>query len=223
MRTMFIRGAVAVLAGGATAAGAFAQIVNFEYLPQGGTPTDGQSISDQYELSHGVKFSLENGGFPVIAKVGAPRTAFQGYNLLPDQPAPGVDAGTYFLTDDGVLAGPPDALIVTYTNPVFAAGGILLDIDGQEEFTVEARDQNGAVLENRVLPPNNQLDGSGTGWSFSRAQADIYSIRIRYTGNQANSVGLAFDTFFVSSVPEPTALTAIGLGTLLFAGRKKRC
>lgn len=210
-----------LLAGSVLLVQAQAQLIDFESIPGFGAPVDGMSISNQFESSAGVSFSLENGGSPVIAQVGDPRTAFQGFNSLPDQPAPDVPAGQFFLTDDGFIAGPPETLIVTYSSPVRACSGILIDIDGTEEFTVFARGATGSELEHQVLFANNQLDGSGTLWSFDRAQQDIYSIRIAYTGSQTSGVGLAFDHFSVSTVPEPSTVLAMSFG-LLCAWRKQR-
>ena len=90
-----------------------------------------------------MSFELEGGGFPVMAKVGAPRTAFLG----PVQPAPAcgvgnssldmpnqsmpVDVGCFFLTDDGLVgteAPPAQSLIIRYSIPVRKAGGYVLDM-----------------------------------------------------------------------------------------------
>jgi len=194
-----------------------AATIDFETIP-GGTPSDGLSISTQFLASEGVSFSLEGGGNPVLAQVGDPRTAFQGYNLLPDQPAPGTNAGQFFLTDDGVVGAPPLALLIDYSSPVSAASGIILDIDGTEEWTIEALDDSGGLLSSLILGPNNTLDGSATVWSFNLGSSAIKRIRFEYTGDQ-NVVGLAFDNFSPSSaVPIPPALWLFGSGLLGLIG-----
>jgi len=76
----------------------YATVIDFESIP-GSTPSDGMSISTQFQATHGVIFSLEGGGSPVLAKVGSPLTAFLGYNLQDAQPAPGTNVGDFFLTD----------------------------------------------------------------------------------------------------------------------------
>jgi hypothetical protein len=195
-----------------------AATIDFETIP-GGTPLDGLSISTQFLASNGVSFSLENGGSPVLAQVGAPRTAFEGFDLLPDQPAPGTNAGQFFLTDDGVVGAPPSPLLIDYSSPVSAASGIILDIDGTEEWTIEALDSTGGLLSSLILGPNNTLDGSATVWSFDLGSAAIERIRFQYTGAQ-NVVGLAFDNFSPSSavVPIPPAAWLFGSGLLGLVG-----
>jgi hypothetical protein len=103
----------------------------------------------------------------------------------------------FFLTDDGVISGPPAPLIITYASPVDAAYGQIIDIDGQEGWTVDARDAKDVVLTSVVLNAGDPGTGDGvaTPFSFKRATADIYSIRLRYTGASVGAVGLAFDNF----------------------------
>lgn len=184
--------------------------IDFESIPNS-IPTEGLTISGQFAGTWGVTFSLANGASPVLAKVGAPQTAFQGFQALPDQPAPGSNAGQYFLTDDGVVAGPPADLIVCYATPVHGASGILLDIDGNEAWTIEALDEHGTVVAELQLGPNNEVDGSATPWSFSSASHQIWSIRFAYTGSQSGGVGLAFDNFSPSEPFCPADLNADGL------------
>lgn len=182
---------------GLVATNELAQTMTFESI-LGQTPIDGMEISTQFLESHGVTFNLENGDSPVLAKVGSPRTAFEGYQGQDDEPAPGQGVGSFFLTDDGTLGGPPQPLIVSYAAPVAAAGGVILDIDGTEEWTVEVRDATGAVLDVVVLDENSPPgpgDALAFPWSFTRPQADISSIRLVYTGAQTSGVGLAFDNF----------------------------
>ncbi len=187
---------------GSAVSAANAQTIDFESIP-GAAPVDGLSISNQFAEMSGVVFSLANGSNPVLAQVGPPRTAFQGFNLGPDQPAPGTNVGQFFLTDDGIVGPPPSTLLIDYLEPVAAASGVILDIDGTEEWTIEAFDGADNVLATVVLGPDSTLDGSATLWTFDEDAPVIEQISLRYTGTQT-IVGLAFDNFSPSSLPPDT-------------------
>lgn len=59
-----------------------------------------------------------------------------------DTPAPNQNIGTFFITDDGKLLGLGSIpLIVRFNNPVDSVSAIILDMDFDETFTVEARDE----------------------------------------------------------------------------------
>ncbi len=180
-------------------------MITFEDIPGVGTPRDGMEISAQFRATAGVTFVLEGGGFPQIAQVGQPATAFRGppNNSTPDNPAPGQNVGRFFLTDNGLPQSantPP--LIVQYDPPTAAASGVIIDIDPEESFTIEARDVNDQVIEQIVQPGGapGTGDGIATRWAFDRPSNDIYSIR--FVGVKLidrGGVGLAFDNFSARS------------------------
>jgi hypothetical protein len=171
-------------------------VINFETVPGVGTPTEGLPINTQYQADFGVTFGIEGGGDPVIAKVGAPAFAFQSA-FGDDTPAPGQGVGSFFLTDTGKLdTNDPPAVIISYNPPTAAAGGVILDIDGDETFTIEARDDMDAVLTTVTLNAGDPGTGDGlaTRWSLNRGSAVVYSIRIK--GFRSGCcLGLGFDTF----------------------------
>ena len=196
--------------------GAHAQTIDFETLPDGTPTLDRQLISNQYAVApYGVEFALVDAsgvpaGFPEIAKVGPPLTAFQG---CPgdDQPLPGQGVGQSFLTTG--LGGPE--LLVTYVTPVEVASGQLLDVDlwtggGVEEWTISARDASNAVIDQMVITgpqgpdacslggvhgPGNATTVSWTVRSPTSA-AEIASIRFQSTGSAVPNI--AFDNFSAS-------------------------
>ena len=179
--------------------------ITFESIP-GDVPRTGLPISTQFWDSHGISFGFEGSGESLLlADVGPPRTAFVGYQGRADEPAPGQDVGTYFLTDDDQVGAPPPPIIITYAEPVSSAGAVIIDIDQDyEEWTIEARDIAGNVLDTIVLDPYSYPScgrvtecGLAVPWHFLRESADISSIRITYTGTSAG-VGLAFDNFTTS-------------------------
>lgn len=211
----------AIFAANATAA------IDFESVPGVGVPTEGLIISDQYLDSAGVTFALESGGNPRIAKVGSPRTAFEGFGGADDLPAPNQGIGNYFLTDNGTLSGLfSPALIVQYATPTAAASGVLLDIDFGETWTIQAKDSNNNVIETISITAGDPSTGDGlaTPWSFDHALADISLIRFEGTRTQSGAFGLGFDNFSPTSpIPEPQTFVMFfaGLGVVLMAVRRK--
>jgi hypothetical protein len=181
---------------------------------------EGMPISNKFKSEFGVTFSLEDSNdanAPVLAWAdNNDCTAFHSVWGC-DTPAPkalqyfGQDFGHWFLTDDGLYAiGQPPTLIVTYTDPVSAASGYILDIDSSpedpEEWRIEARDISGQVFEDDTIILNTSSPGAGDGmgarWVFDhRGQADIKSLRFIYTGGVLHVAGLAFDNFLPSSTP----------------------
>ena len=204
---------------------AHAQAIDFETLPDGTPTTDQMLISDQYVADFGVRFDLVDPvtlvvvGSPQIAKIGNPRTAFNACG--PDTPNPGQGIGESFLTDDGTISNNVETLLVTYTDPVSQAAGVILDTDtrtgaGYEEWTIEALDESMNVLDTVIITapdgPNNCQPGQGPGdgaadsFVFNRVTADIKFIVLRYTGT-AGSIGLAFDSFSPTELPPPPTAT----------------
>ncbi len=183
----------------------FAQtnVITFETLPDGTRLAGGTVIANQFLASHGVRFQFEDGSYPVIRLVGGSingrPTAFHGWpNGRGDNtPAPGQDIGTRFLTDDNQVGVPPAPLLVSYAQPVSAASGFILDIDGEESWDLEARTSSNSVVGRIHLQSGTPLTGDGiaTPWTFQRPTADIRTIRIVYSGTTNANVGLAFDNF----------------------------
>ncbi|PCI09809.1 hypothetical protein COB72_05475 [bacterium] len=211
------------------------QAIDFETLPSGASTTDQQLISDEYEADFGVRFDLVDPvtlvsiGSPQIAKVGAPQTAFVGCGA--DTPLDGQGVGTSFLTDDNSISNQAGTLLLTYTDPVAQAAGVILDVDGRntgalEEWTIEALDATMSIIDSVVLVApggmsecggaNGFGDGRAAGFLFNHASADIHFIVLRYTGN-ASSIGLAFDNFTPTTIPPPpTVTTAASTGSECF-------
>jgi len=204
----------------------FGQTIDFESVPGIPAPIDGMAISNQYEATFGVSFIFEDGHFPYLAKVGPPRTAFQGPNGGDDNVQPNQGVGEFFLTDDFVtnnLGTAPAPLLVTYTTPVAAASGVIIDVDeapgGVERWIVEALNTNNVLLVSNRVTVNNAFSGNGkaTPWSFQRPTSDIQRIRIWYNGTKANGIGLAFDNFSpaLPVAPARLALTPSPTGAVV--------
>jgi outer membrane protein OmpA-like peptidoglycan-associated protein len=171
--------------------------IDFETVP-GGTSIEGLTIDDQFAASHGIRFRLENKGAPRLAAVGGPITAFEGPRRQPDTPAPRQDIGSFFLTDDATIAElNVSPLVVVYDPPTAAASGVVLDIDFDETFTIEARDAAGVILQAFTIKAGDRGTGDGiaTRWAINRASSDIHSIRFAGRRTTAGGFGLGFDNF----------------------------
>lgn len=176
-----------------------AQIINFETLPDGSRPIEGMEISNQFAASFGVSFRLETGYFPRIAKRDSQNfVAFYGppNSSLINHPATNQNVGDFFLTGYAGRTGNPSPLLISYARPVAAASGAIIDIDFHDAWQIVARDSrtNGIATNLLTRASLNTGDGHATWWSFSRASADICSIRISYAGT-GSPVGWAFDNF----------------------------
>lgn len=188
------------------------QIIDFERLPNGSVPTDQMVISNQFQAAFGVSFAFTNGAFPRIAQVGLPRTAFYSSPYGADTPAPGQNCGTFFLTDNGNVGKPPPPLIVSYSTNVSAVSGVILDLDQQEAWNIEARNgTNILAIVHLTTSSPNAGNGRAVPWKFQRATNDITSIWITYTGATNVDVGLAFDNFSPALSIAPPTLNAFSI------------
>jgi hypothetical protein len=214
---------------------ATSQTIDFETLPNGSPTFDGQEISDQYEATFGVMFSLldpETGvpvGSPVIAKAGSPLTAFVGCGGS-DLPLPGQGLGQSFLTDDGALGTSTFDLLISYAVAVSEASGTIIDTDCRvdggppcEQWTVTARNAKGETVDEVTIdgppgpenpecqsPATGPGDSMAIGWSFDLATPEIASVLIRYSGDPAaGAVGIAFDNFSPASVSPPPTVSVL--------------
>jgi len=175
--------------------------LDFELLPDGSAPTDRMMISNQFAgPPFFMRFQYEDGTYPQIAVVGAPRTAF----TPGDNPAVWQDVGTRFLTDDGVIRDRPPPLIVTFGTTLSAVSGAILDIDGDQTWRIQTRNVGGVVGATLNLTTNSPGTGSqlATYWSIVRTNADIASLRIVYTG-ESGAPGFALDNFSTTNLPIP--------------------
>jgi hypothetical protein len=179
-----------------------AMIIDFEWIPGFGSPWEGLVIDTQFLSTHGVTFSLDFGVAPVIADVGGSTTGFYGppNHTAGDKPASGQNLGSYFLTDNGIVSGDPFAppLIVTYDPPTAEASGEIIDIDHDEQFSIELRDEFDAVMETITIAAGDPGTGDGlaTPWSFSHDDNDVHSIRFVGDRTDAGGFGVGYDNFY---------------------------
>ncbi len=190
--------------------------VNFETIP-GEQVAEGLLIDTQFESDLGISFVLEDGTVPRLAEIGTPTTAFEPR----DTPEEDQGIGSFFLTDDGELtSGNASPLIVTFSQPVDSAGGVVLDIDFTETFTIEARDNSEQVLEQIIITAGDDSTGDGiaTPWSFAREMPDVASIRFEGV-RPSGRFGLGFDNFTTCAPARSTAVEAIDLPATFSLGQ----
>ena len=200
----------------------FAQeVIDFE-TPQGSNWVEGVEVFEQFwDRPCGVRFFLDHVGsnnHPVLAMVGAPQTAFYGVSGASacgtsgpaDMPLPSANAGCFFLTDDGMIAAntPPADLWIEFNNLVREASGVLLDVDTQEEWEIQAYDGNTAV--GSLLTINSSSPGWGHGdaapWeiALNNPNERFDRVQFHYVGGTDSGMGLAFDNFHACGVQEAT-------------------
>lgn len=173
--------------------------IDFESIPNTTTLMSGTPISDQYQSSFGLSFSLGDGNVPVLAQVGSPVEAF-GSLWGDDVPAPGVDIGQFFITDDGSLSGLTSApLILNFSIPIDTFAGCILDVDLSEVFLIEALDASGTVLLSETIRDGDPGTGDGelTCWGFNLPGCMAAITQIRFSGSRTapGQFGLGMDNF----------------------------
>ena len=242
MSARFALAAALTLASRTAATSSQAAVIDFETVP-GATPADKLAISDQFEPTLGVTFSVSSGGL-FLEAVGSSDTGpgFQNNTLNAyDVASPGFESQLqkYFLRigTTNLLDKPVPTMLITYTTPVAAASAQIWDIDGDgtatEQWRVDARNSAGVLLQSILSPLGSTYDASGLDgkpwtWSFDHGtQADISSISLTFVGGKQTGIGLAFDNFSPSSpttIPEPEslALAIAGGATLLASGAVRR-
>jgi hypothetical protein len=214
-------------------------VIDFETVP-GGASADQLAISNQYQAGFGVSFSLSTGGVPFLEQVGdsdAGRGFFNTGLGVYDAAAAGFTSqlGNYFLRigTGSLQTAPMPQLIINYSTPVAAASAQIWDIDGNasgsEQWLVEALGSGGGVIDSVLSPLGTtedalSLDGKPWTWSFDHgSSADIFALRLSFTGSKTGGIGLALDNFSpAAAVPEPSAWVMMLCGAGLLAALRRR-
>ena len=178
----------------------------------------------------GVRFTLSpSGDWPVIARVGGP--PFTGFHVSTpnDYPYCGVgqndptydvpiDAlqgpppkiGCFFLTDFVDIGKDAEDLIIDYSKPVMASYGEILDIDGEEQWTILAfrEDLNNPgyiqVGDPLEMGPYGSLKDGDTAIFVMNPGMPFTRLELRYTLDSDRIPGLAFDNFCANYNPDGT-------------------
>jgi hypothetical protein len=178
--------------------------INFETIP-GSSPSAGLVIDNQFNSQFDVDFSLQGGGFPVLAEVGDGATVMgfvYGPDKLPNTLAPGQSIGSsFFLTANGLEAGSHD-LLLTFPEPVEKVTGDILDIDHADGWTVQAHAADGSLLDQESFYFGSLAAGDGvaTPWQLSEPSNEITSVSLIYTGS-GTKPGVGWGDFSITTLP----------------------
>ncbi|MEM8637667.1 MAG: PEP-CTERM sorting domain-containing protein [Cyanobacteria bacterium P01_G01_bin.54] len=239
--------ASALLGFGAMGA-AEAQIIDFETLPGGGTPTDNQALTGGYTTGGTtVNFGFDIDG-DLIADLDAiiesrndDLSTGAGYTSsgIPERDlSPTGEGGDFLLRAPSSLDVFTNAdFLVSYSDDaVRSVSGQIWDIDYGERYLIEALNTSGGLIDSFLTPATPDREGVGTfdglpyDFTFVDLAEDIAFVRI--TGSERiRGGGFAFDNFDATGatveppteVPEPAsvaALTLFGLG--LLTARKQK-
>lgn len=215
-------------------------VITFETDPAGATPTDDAFLSTAYNITDGGTAMLffDNNANHAFDPLTDTRAVFEAYgpdandafsnNLLTagDTANGGLSGqlGNFFLRQFQPGSPPPPFVIDYNTSQTITAfSGEIWDIDGApgntERWKVEVLDASNAVLTSQDSPLGDTaaLDGLPWTFTFSGLPAGVDKIRITFTGSKTSGLGMAFNNFDPTNVPEPsaTALALCGAATLL--------
>ncbi len=168
---------------------------------------------------------------------GDPQTYVFDYDADVD---PQYDLDNFLLRGpDDVTARGPFTMVIKYTELTTAFCGQIWDIDennhGTEQWQVRAFGQqngqpwsdtsNPALLspEGKGIEEPGTLDGKC--WEFcyqTPEDVTVSEVHISFVGTKESTIGLAFDNFYSTAVPEPASLALVAAGGLLLAFRRTR-
>lgn len=219
---------------------ASAFLIDFETTPAGLTPTDDLFLSPSTPyvfggLSISFGFDSDSNGTvesdAVFEHAGLdpsepPDAGFSGsFGTDTADPSFGAQLGDWFLRSQ-VGGSDFGNFVIQYSGSPLptAASGEIWDIDGTvtftEEYTLQAFDSANNLLATIVSPlgvlpsASAPLDGQPWVFAFSGLTAGISRIVVDFTGTKPAGIGLAFNNFNPTQVPEPstlvTMLTVIG-------------
>lgn len=226
---------------------ASAQIIDFETLPNDSIPTDNQELLDSYNINGtNLIFGFDINRDLVIdfnarieSRTDSPNTRFaythnipggflsdvdltetgEGGNFLLRTPQSTTTEGAYLSLFDDIPGATSADFIVQYTGtPTNSTSGQLWDIDGGENYLIEALQTDGTLIDSLITPTVPIGEGEGTlnslpfDFSFSNLAEDIGFLRISGS-NQIAGGGFAFDNFVIGetfeTVPEPSSTIAL--------------
>jgi len=178
--------------------------VDFENMP-GINQIPGMEITNQFEKSHGITINSPTTKVTLI-KVGEKPVGFVSvYDAngkktrrenKRNRPAPDANIGQYLVMAKDAKGAD---LTITYQQPVAQAGGDVIDVDGQENLMIIAKNGDGKEVSRAHITKKspNSGDGRATHWSFDVGSPVIKTVDIIQRGK---GLGVAFDNFSASPI-----------------------
>jgi hypothetical protein len=165
-----------------------------------------------------------------------PNGGFEGFGLVADTPDPlfAAQLGQWFLRSPNP-GQPIGRFVIQYGGSlaVTAASGEIWDIDGNgagatEQYLVEAFDSSSSLLGSQLSPlgtlPSALAPLNARPWvfGFSGLSAPLDHIVITFVGTKTQGIGLAFNNFNPTTVPEPASGLLLGVAGLAAMHRRRR-
>ena len=225
-----------------------AALIDFETDPAAATPVDNAPLSTPYNIAGGgtVRFFFDTNGNnsydlgtdldPLFEAAGTDSGEGFANGTLGGifdvaNGGLGPQLGNFFLRY--VVPGAiPEPFIIDYNTPqtITALSGEIWDIDGASQATerwlVEVLDASNNLLASQLSPLGNSPALDGLPWvlSFTGLPTGVDKLRITFVGTKLSGVGLAFNNFNTTAVPEPGSVMLLGLGAiaLVAIGARRR-
>jgi hypothetical protein len=213
-----------------------AQLIDFEHDPGGAIPTDNAPLNAPYNLTGGgtVTFFFDNtldnalnagDTLPLFEATGPDGSdGFVNPGGIGDVPNPpdAAQLGAFFLRQPNNGTVPPPFIIDYNTAQIInSLSGELWDIDGSaalgtEKWFVEVLDAANVTLASQMSPVGTTsgvgtLDARPWTFTFSGLPAGVDKVRITFMGTKTMGLGLAFNNFRPTTVPEPSAALLMAL------------
>jgi hypothetical protein len=212
---------LAVLAMVAAASAAQAAVITFD----DGAVSEGSTLADQYQVSHGVSFFAGLGGATGVNPTSLGGGGFATNSDLTIVSSSGSDvgggvsspiSGLLLHSFNGWLGEDNDAVLyMTFASPISAISidfGGVFDSDSTRIFAIDAN--------NAAIASVSAATTGTTTLTLSPSQA-VSKVVVTY-GDFYDWVGLDNINFTTAAVPEPTSSGLMVLGGLAAASRRRR-